>query len=326
VNRREFIALIGAARATSPVAARAQQGALPLVGWLNPASPDLFVDRVRAFEQGLNEAGFVQGRNVSVEYRWAESRNDRLPALAADLVRRQVAVIMAGTDLAALAAQAATATIPIVFTSGNDPVKFGLVASLNRPGANLTGVTTLNVEVGPKRLELLHQLVPSATSIAVLINPADPSAEPLSRDLHAAAKALGLQLHVMHASTERDFDNVFAALVQLKAAALVIGADPFFNSRSERLAALAVHHAIPAIYQYRAFTLAGGLMSYGSSFTEPYRLAGTYTGRILKGDKPADLPVQQAVKVELIINLKTAKALGLSIPLPLLGRADEVIE
>ncbi|MBI3759342.1 MAG: ABC transporter substrate-binding protein, partial [Deltaproteobacteria bacterium] len=267
--------------------------------------PDLFAGRLRAFRHGLSESGYVDGRNVAIEYRWAEGHNDRLPALAA---------------------KAATATIPIVFTSGNDPVKFGLVASLNRPGGNLTGVTTLNVEVGPKRLELMHELVPKATSIAVLINPTDPSAETLSRDLQAAARTLGLRLHILHASTERNFDTVFAALIQLRVGALVIGADPFFNSRSEQLAALAVRHAVPAIYQYREFAAAGGLMSYGANFTDTFRQVCVYTGRILKGAKPADLPVQQSTKVELFINLKTANALGINVPLPLLGRADEVIE
>jgi putative ABC transport system substrate-binding protein len=326
VNRREFITLVGGAAAAWPLPARAQHPARPVVGFLSPASPEQLTDRVRAFLQGLADAGYVEGRNVTIEYRWAEGQGDRLPEFAADLVRRQVTVIMASSDRSALAAKSATAMIPIVFTSGNDPVAFGLVASLNRPSGNLTGVTTLNVEVGPKRLELLHEMVPATKRIAVLINPSDPSAETLSRDLDAAARTLSLELDILHASSERDFDGVFATLRQRGAGALVIGADPFFNSRSEQLAQLSARHAVPAIYQYRTFAAAGGLLSYGSSPTDPYRLAGNYCGRVLRGEKPADLPVQQATKVELIINLKTAKTLGLDIPPMLLARADEVIE
>ena len=261
-----------------------------------------------------------------IEYRWADGQYDRLPAMAADLVHRQVTVIAAITYPAAVAAKAATATIPIVFETGNDPVATGLITSLSRPGGNLTGVSLLNVELGPKRLELLHELAPTATIVAALFNPTNPNAETLSGELQAASRTFGLQLNVFHASADGDFDMVFASLLKLHAGALVIGSDPFFNSRSEQLAALAICHAVPTIYQYRAFAAAGGLMSYGGSFTEPFRQIGVYTGRILKGEKPADLPVVQSAKVELIINLKTAKALGLTVPPSVLARADEVIE
>jgi putative ABC transport system substrate-binding protein len=301
---------------------------MPVVGFLSSASPASYAIRLRAFRQGLKEAGYVEGQNVAIEYRWAEGQNNRLPVFAAELVHRQVDVIVAGGGTpCAVAAKAATATIPIIVEVAVDPVAIGLVARLDKPGGNITGVTNLNVEIGPKRLELMHELLPSVTVIGVLVNPANPALfEPFVQSLEAAANRLGLELHVLNASTDRDFDPVFAALVQLKAGALVIGPDVFFNSHIEQIAALAIGHALPAVYQYRPFVEAGGLLSYGSDETETYHLVGAYTGRVLKGEKPANLPVVQSTKVELIINLKTAKALGLTIPLPLLGRADEVIE
>jgi putative ABC transport system substrate-binding protein len=299
---------------------------MPVIGFLNSASPAPYARMATAFRQGLSEAGYVEGRNAAIEYRWANGQYDLMPALAADLVRRQVTVIATGGIPAVLAAKAATTTIPIVFSTAANPADVGLVASLNRPGGNLTGVTNVAVELGPKQLELMHEMVPKATVIALLLNPTNPNAETQSRDLQAAARTLGLELHVLHASTERELDTVFAHLADLQTGGLVIGTDPFFTSRSEQLAALTLRYAVPTIYQFRQFAAAGGLMSYGGGFTEGYRLVGVYTGRILKGEKPADLPVQQSTKVELIINLKTAKALGLAVPLPLLGRADEVIE
>jgi len=300
---------------------------MPVVGFLCSATVDAYAAQAAAFRQGLEEAGYRDGQNVTIEYHWADDQVDRLQALAADLVRRQVSVIAAATGAAARAAKAATATIPIVFQAGLDPVAAGLVASLNRPGGNITGVATLGIELGPKRLELLRDLVPNAAVIAALINPPTRfNAEANTNALQAAARSLGLQLHVLHAGTERDFDPVFASLAQLRPDGLVISGSSFFTSRSERLAALALRQALPAIYQYREFAAAGGLMSYGDSATDSYRRVGVYAGRILKGDKPADLPVQQSVKAELIVNLKTAKALGINVPLPLLGRADEVIE
>jgi ABC-type uncharacterized transport system substrate-binding protein len=324
MRRRDFITFVGGAAAW-PLAVRAQQPAMPVIGFLGTVSPDVFASRVRAFRQGLSETGYVEGHNVLIEYRWAENQYNRLPAFAAELVRRQVAVIAANGP-AAEVAKAATSTIPIVFLIGADPVKLGLVASLNRPGGNVTGVTTLGVELGSKQLGLLHELVPTATVIAFLVNPANPGAGARTRDLEVAARTLGLSIHVLYASSERDFDTVFVTLVQLRAGGLVIGTDGFFLSRSKQLAALSVRHAVPTIFQFRDFTAAGGLMSYGGDIADQYRTVGVYTGRILKGDKPADLPVQQSRKVELVINLKTAKTLGLTIPLPLLGRADEVIE
>ena len=327
IGRRKFLATLGGAAAW-PLAARAQQSAMPVLGFLSNASPDLYSDRLRTFRRGLKEAGYVEGQNVEIDYRWAEGHNDRLPALAAGLVHRQVTVIAAaGGTPSALAAKAATATIPIVFGVAVDPVEVGLVASLSRPGGNLTGVTNLNAEVGPKRLELMHELLAAATSFGVLVDPTSPTlAEAFSRDLQAAARALGVQIHVVHASTESDLDTVFANLVQLRASGLIIGPGSFFAGRGKQLGALSLRHAMPTVFQYREFVAAGGLMSYGSDETEYYRLVGIYVGRILKGEKPGDLPVQQATKVELIVNLKTAKALGITFPLPLLGRADEVIE
>jgi putative ABC transport system substrate-binding protein len=326
VRRREFITLLGGAAAW-PLAARAQQSAMPVIGWLNATSPDLYANLLRAFHRGLGQTGHIEGRNVAIEYRWAEDQYDRLPEFAADLVARRVAVIAAtGGTPPALTAKALMTTIPIVFQVAVDPVKVGLVASLARPGGNVTGVTSLNLQVGPKRLELLHELVPTATVIAALINPTNALSETLLRELQTAARILGLELHVMHASAERDFDAVFRSLIQFRAGALVIGPDAFFFSQSKQLAALAARHAMPTISQYREFVAAGGLASYGTSLAEMHRLAGVYTGRILNGDKPADLPVQQSVKVELVINLKTAKALGLNVPPTVLALADEVIE
>lgn len=326
MNRRDLIVLVGGAVVAGAHAVRAQQPALPVIGYLNSAALANSADLVAAFRQGLSEAGYAEGRNVTIEYRWAEGRYDRLAALANDLVRRQVTVIAATSTPVALAAKAATATIPVVFTTGNDPVKVGLVNSLSRPGGNLTGVTRFNLELAPKRLQLLHELVPAATVAALLVNPSNPNAETLARDLREAARTLGLQLHVLHAGAESEFSAVFEALIQLQAGGLVIGPDPFFNSRTEKLAALAIRHAVPAIYQYRKFVAAGGLMSYGASNTDSHRQLGTYAGRILAGAKPADLPVEQSTKVELILNLKTAQALGLTVPQALLARADEVIE
>jgi putative ABC transport system substrate-binding protein len=329
MRRRDFIALSGAAAAAllRPRVARAQQPAMPVIGFLNAESPQGYARPLAAFLKGLGETGYADGHNVAIEYRWAEGRNDRLPAMAADLVRRQVAVIAATTTPAALAAKAATATIPIVFESATDPVRFGLVASLSRPGGNVTGVTQTNAEVAPKLLQLLHELLPTARVIGVLVNPSGGDlAAAQTKAFLAAAQTLGVELHVLNASTADDFDAVFASLIQLRAGGLVVSTDPFFTSRSEQLATLAASHAMPAAYKGREFAAAGGLLSYGTDIADTFRLAGNYTGRVLKGDKPADLPVQQATKVELIINLKTAKALGITFPLTLLGRADEVIE
>jgi putative tryptophan/tyrosine transport system substrate-binding protein len=326
MRRREFIGGLGVAAAAWPLVVRAQQ-AMPVIGFLGSESSNRFAGRLRAFRRGLKEAGFVEDRNVAIEYRWAESQYDRLPGMAADLVRRQVTVVVATTTPAVLTAKAATTTISIVFLTGIDPVEAELVASLSRPGGNMTGVANLSVEVASKQLELLHELVPTATVIALLVNPTNRIlAETLSKDLQAAGRAISQQIRIVSAGTERDIDTTFADLVQQGVGALVVGNDPFFNSRPDELVALAARHEVPVIYPYREFVAAGGLMSYGSSLADAYRQVGVYTGRILKGEKPANLPVQQSTKVELIINLKTAKALGLTFPITLLGRADEVIE
>jgi putative ABC transport system substrate-binding protein len=321
MRRRDFITVIAAATACS-FAARAQQATMPVIGFLNAAFAAGYPGPLSAFLKGLGETGYIDGQNVAIQYRWAEGHNDRLPAMAADLVRSQVTVIAATSTPAALAARAATSTIPIIFETGGDPIKLGLVTSLNRPGGNITGAASLAVEVmAGKGLELLHQIIPAGRVVCLLVNPNDPAAaEPQQTEVLRAARTLGLEVHILNAGAEREFDGVFAKLDELRASALMISAD------SEQLAALAVRHAIPAVYARREFAMAGGLLTYGSDITESYRLAGIYTGRVLKGDKPADLPVQQATKVNLIINLKAAKALGIDVPLPILGRADEVIE
>jgi len=327
MERREFITVLGGAAAVWPFAARAQQPTMPVIGFLSGVSPQSYVHVVAAFRQGLKEAGYVEGQSIVIEYRWAQNEIDRLPALAADLVSRRVAVIATTGTPSAFAARAATTTIPIVFEVGFDPVAVGLVASLSRPGGNLTGVTNLGVEVEAKQLELLHELAPTATTIALLVNPTNRTlADMLSRDMQPAADKLGLKLQVLNASTDRDFDTVFTTLARHRPGALLIGADIFFISRSQQLAALAVRYAIPASFYFREFVVAGGLMSYGGSFTEAHRQVGVYVGRILKGDKPADLPVLRPTKFELVINLKTAKALGLTVPAALLTAANEVIE
>jgi putative ABC transport system substrate-binding protein len=324
MRRRAFITLLGGAAAW-PLAARAQPPAMPVIGFLNSAAPHTYAAMLAAFHQGLKETGYVEGQNVAIEYRWAEDRYDRLAAMAADLVRRQVTIIFANGP-SVPSAKAATTTIPIVFTAGFDPIRLGLFASLSRPGGNLTGISILNVELGPKRLDLVRELVPSATKAAVLVNPTNPNVESLSKEMQAAGRALGLQIDLLQASTEGELDAAFARVGETRAAALVIGTDPFFTTRSRRLAASSLRYAVPTIYQYREFVEAGGLMSYGGSLIDVYRQVGFYVGRILKGEEPGQLPVQQSTKIELIINLKAAKTLGLTVPLPLLGRADEVIE
>ena len=326
--RREFIGLLGGVAAAWPLATRAQQP-MPVIGYLSVGSPetDNIPGRLVAFRRGLDEAGYVEDRNVAIEYRWAEGHNDRLLALAADLVGRQVSVIVAPGAPVALAAKAATSTIPIAFIAGIDPVESGLVASLNRPGGNITGVSVLNAELAGKRLDLLHELLPTATAVALLVNPANRSnSEFETTSLRDAARVLGLEAHVLQASAPSEIDAAFGALVNLQAGVLIVAGDPFFTSQRAQIVALAARDAIPAIYIYREFVVAGGLMSYGTDLADSYRQLALYAAKILRGARPADLPVQQVVKLELVINLKTAKALGLTIPLTLLGRADEVIE
>jgi putative ABC transport system substrate-binding protein len=327
MKRREFITLLGGATVAWPLAAHAQQPTMPVIGFINAAAQQDYKRQLAAFLKGLGETGYVEGQNVTIEYRWAEGNNDRLPALAADLVGRQVAVIAATSTPAALAAKAATASVPIVFEVGADPVQLGLVGNLNRPGGNVTGVTQTNVEMTPKRLQLLHELLPAARVMALLVNPAnEATTETTTREVLAAARALGIELHVLNANIARDVEAAFTKAVELRAGGMVVSGGPFFFSQTENLAARCLQHAMPTIYQFHRFTAAGGLMSYGSEITDAYRLAGVYTGRVLKGDRPADLPVQQATKVEFIINLRTAKALGINVPNTLMGRADEVIE
>jgi putative ABC transport system substrate-binding protein len=326
MRRRDFLLLSGAVIWPRP--SRAQQPAMPVIGFLSGASPVLWKDYLRAFHVGLAEVGYVEGRNVAIEYRWTMGQNDQLPVLTAELVRRHVAVIAApGSTPAALEAKSATSTIPIVFQIGSDPLAAGLVSSLARPGGNITGVTNLNTELGPKRLELLRDLIPGLNSVALLLNPTNPFiTDSMSKQMRSAAQTLGLQLHIVQATSEQDFPKVFKNLADLGAGALLIAPDSLFISNNEQLGALTLRYAVPAITQFREFAVGGGLMSYGGSFTEAARLVGVYTGRILKGEKPGDLPVVQATKVELVINLKTAKALGLVVPIALLNRADEVIE
>ena len=327
MRRREFITLLGGVAAW-PLTTRAQQPALPVIGFLSSELPALFANLLDLFRQGLREVGYVDGQNVAIEYRWAEGQNNRLPALASDLAHRRVRVIAVPvTTPGALAAKAATTTIPIVILTAADPVALGIVDSLNRPGGNITGVTSLGEELVAKRLELMHELLPSATIMGLLVNPANTAlTAPTTKAARAAASALGLQLHILEASAEPEFETIFGALGQLRASALVIAVDSFFTERRKQLAALASRHRVPAIYQSRDFAEAGGLMSYSANLSEALRLVGLYTGRILKGEKPADMPVQQATKVDLVINLKVAKALGITVPNTLIGRADEIIE
>jgi ABC-type uncharacterized transport system substrate-binding protein len=327
VKRRAFITLLGGAATAWPLAVRAQQPAMPVIGFLNSASPEPFARMVAAFRQGLNETGYVEGQNVAIEYRWAEGQYDRLPALAANLVERQVALIVAGGGaVTARAARAATATIPIVFSMGDDPVKLGFVNNLSLPGGNLTGVSLLTTGLEAKRLEVLHEAVPGASVIGLLINSNFPDVETQLKDVPAAARVLGLQITVLNANSERDIDTAFTTLVQQRVGALLVASSPFFSGRREQLVALATRHAIPAIFEWPEFVALGGLMSYGTNLADGYRQVGIYAGKILKGAKPAELPVQQQTRVELVINMKTAKSLGLTFPITLLGRADEVIE
>jgi ABC-type uncharacterized transport system substrate-binding protein len=323
---RDFIAIVGAGIAVQPIWSLAQQGPRPVVGLICSTSPQAYASRIDAFNRGLGEAGYTDGKNVTIEYRWAEGHYDRLPSLAAELARQNVDVTAAITTPVALAVKAATTTMPTVFEVGGDPVQLGLVKSLSRPGGNFTGVALQNAELGPKRLELLHRLVPTAMSVAALINPTNPNTVSLSKELEVAASSMGLQLRFLRAASDSDLDTAFQTIGDLHIGALFIGTDPFFNDRSAKLATMTVHHRIPAIYQYRDFAAAGGLLSYGVSYTEPMRLVGAYVGRVLKGEKPSDLPVQESTKVELFINLRTAKTLGLIIPQTFLVQADGIIE
>src|SRR6266545_3236130 len=329
LKRREFITLLGGATTVSlagPVAARAQQQAMPVVGFLHSASPEPFAHLVAAFRRGLSQTGYVEGRNVVIEYRWAENQNDRLPGLVADLVRRSVSVIAAGGPAAAQAAKVETATIPVAFVVGADPVRLGLVSSLNRPGGNLTGVSFLINDLAPKQLELLRELVPTARSIGVLVNPDNPATEADTNKLQEAARGLGLELFVLRVRTESDIASAFATLVQKQAGGLVVVSDPFMFDRRAQIAALAAHHAVPTIYPLRDFAAAGGLVSYGSSIIETFRQQGVFVGQILKGATPADLPVQQSTKVDLVLNLQAARTLGLEVPMSILIRVDDVLE
>ena len=324
-NRRDFITLLGGAAVAWPLAARSQQP-MPVIGFLHGASAEGYAPMVDGFRRGLAESGYVEGRNVTIDYRWAEGHYDRLPVLAAELVHRQVAGIVTGGTPAALAAKGATLTIPIVINVGIDPVQAGLVASLNRPGGNVTGLAILTAELAAKRLELLHEALPTTTVVALLVNPTTPLTEPETRGVRDAARSLGLQLHVLNASTESEINTAFGILVELRAGALVVSVDTFINNQRAQIVALAARHAVPAIYGVREFATSGGLMSYGNDLVDSYRQSGIYAAKILKGEKPADLPVQQVVRVEFVINLKSAKTLGLTFPITLLGRADEVIE
>jgi putative ABC transport system substrate-binding protein len=326
LRRREFITLLGCGAAAWPLTVSAQQPAMPVIGYLGSGPAELYAEFLRAFRQGLKEIGYIEGQNLAIEYRWAE-QNDRLPVLATDLVGRKLAVIVADSTPSVQALHAATSTIPIIFFTAGDPVALGLVASLNRPGGNLTGTTAILLEVGQKWLQLLHDLVPTANTFALLVNPTSRVlAEAQSQDLGEAARTLGLQLHVLRASTDSELNSAFATLAQLRAGGLVISSDAFFYTRTAQLAALAARHAVPAIFGFREFPAAGGLMSYGSVAADAFRQVGIYTGRVLKGEKPADLPLVQSTKVQLVINLKTAKALGLTVPDKLISTADEVIE
>jgi putative ABC transport system substrate-binding protein len=326
MRRREFIALLGGSAATWPLATLAQQPSLPVIGYLESVSQGQFADLIPAFRKGLSETGFIDGQNVRIEYRWAEGQYDRLPTLTAELVHDYATLIFATALISAQAAKAVTTTVPIVFVSGPDPVQLGLVASLNRPGGNLTGVTLFTSTVGAKRLQLMRELLPAATAFAFVVNPSNTRADSDVEEMETAARALGQQIIVAKAGTDRDLETAFATLAQRSIQALVIGGDPFFNGQAQQLVALASHYAIPTVYPLHEFAAAGGLMSYGSSISDAYRQAGIYAGHILKGAKPADLPVMQPTKFELVINLKTARTLGVEIPATLLARADEVIE